>query len=170
MAKQSAGLLLYRMRGGQAEVFLVHPGGPYWAKKEEGAWSIPKGEFDAPEEPLAAAIRELQEETGFRVEGPYVPLGTIRQAGGKTVHAFAVEADVDAGKIVSNTFTLEWPPRSQRTTEFPEIDRASWFGLEHAATKINPAQAAFLPQLQRALGGEEGLETRDEPTPTKDPP
>lgn len=152
MAKQSAGLLLYRIRTDVPEVFLVHPGGPFWAHKEAGAWSIPKGEFAAPEEPLAAALRELREETGMTVGGPFVTLGTVRQSGGKTVHAFAAPADFDAARIVSNRFTLEGPPRSGRLAEFPEVDRAGWFDLAAAAARINPAQAAFLAQLPVALG------------------
>jgi predicted NUDIX family NTP pyrophosphohydrolase len=149
MAKQSAGLLLYRRREKSLEVFLVHPGGPFWAKKDAGAWSIPKGEFDRTEEPLAAAVREVQEETGVTVDGPFTPLGTIRQAGGKTVYAFAVEADLDAAAIKSNTFELEWPPRSGRFSEVPEVDRAAWFPVDVAAHKINQAQAQFLVWLEQ---------------------
>ncbi len=147
MPKQSAGLLAYRRTAAGLEVFLVHPGGPFGAKKDEGAWSIPKGEFDASEEPLSAAIREWREETGFSVTEPFVPLGTVKQAGGKTVHGFAVQADFDPTRLVSNTFELEWPPRSGRMTRFPEVDRGAWFRLESARTKINPAQAEFLTRL-----------------------
>jgi predicted NUDIX family NTP pyrophosphohydrolase len=151
MPKQSAGLLPYRLRDGQLEVFLVHPGGPFWARKDEGAWSIPKGEFADGEDALATAQRELTEETGFTVAGPFRPLGTIRQAGGKLVHAFAVAADFDAARVVSNQFELEWPPRSGRKVSFPEVDRAAWFNLAEARVKMNPAQAEFLPRLQAAL-------------------
>jgi predicted NUDIX family NTP pyrophosphohydrolase len=147
MPKSSAGLLLYHTRNGALEVFLVHPGGPFWVKKDEGAWSIPKGEFTAGEDPLAAARRELAEETGFNVEGPFVSLGTIRQAGGKTVHAFAAAAEIDPAAIKSNTCTIEWPPRSGRRLEFPEVDRAAWFSIETARTKINSAQAELLQRL-----------------------
>jgi predicted NUDIX family NTP pyrophosphohydrolase len=149
--KQSAGLLVYRRRNSALQVFLVHPGGPFAVKKDEGAWSIPKGEFETGEEPLAAAIRELQEETGFTVKGPFVSLGTIRQAGGKTVYAFAIEADFDPTQLVSNTFSMEWPPRSGKITEFAEVDRGDWFPVEVAAVKINPAQAAFLTRLAEAV-------------------
>ena len=151
MPKQSAGLLVYRHRGSMLEVFLVHPGGPFWAKKDAGAWSIPKGEFAAEEDALAAARREFTEETGMVVDEPFASLGTIRQAGGKTIHGFSATADFDADKIVSNTFSLEWPPRSGRSAEFPEVDRASWFSLEAAAEKINPAQVEFLMRLRAAL-------------------
>ncbi len=151
MPKQSAGLLLYRLRSGSAEVFLVHPGGPFLVKKDAGAWSIPKGEFDADEDPLAAARRELTEETGFIAQGPFAALGSVRQAGGKTVHAFAAEGEFDADAIVSNTFRMEWPPRSGRFAEFPEIDRAAWLSLDAAREKINPAQIAFLERLRSAL-------------------
>ncbi len=151
MPKQSAGVLAYRWRGENLEVFLVHPGGPFWAKKDAGAWSIPKGEFSSDEDPLVAARREFAEETGQIVTGPFAGLGTIRQAGGKMIHAFVAEADFDATKIVSNTFRLEWPPRSGRFAEFPEVDRADWFSLEDARGKINPAQAELLTRLQAAL-------------------
>jgi predicted NUDIX family NTP pyrophosphohydrolase len=151
MAKQAAGLLAYRLRDQQLEVFLVHPGGPFWAKKDAGAWTIPKGELAPDEEPLAAARREFTEETGFTPEGPVASLGTVRQAGGKLIHAFAVEAAaLDPEKIVSNTFTLAWPPRSGRQMEFPEVDRAGWFSVEAAAEKINPAQAELLARLAAA--------------------
>ncbi|MGH7945284.1 MAG: NUDIX domain-containing protein, partial [Opitutaceae bacterium] len=130
MPKQSAGLLVYRLHEGALEVFLVHPGGPFWTKKDAGAWSIPKGEFASDENPLDAARREFTEETGVVVTGPFAPLGTIRQSGGKTVHAFVAEADFDAAKIVSNAFKMEWPPRTGRFAEFPEVDRAAWCSLD----------------------------------------
>jgi predicted NUDIX family NTP pyrophosphohydrolase len=148
MAKQSAGLLIYRRRGDELEVFLVHPGGPYWKNKDEGAWSIPKGEFAADEDPLAAARRELQEETGFSVAGPFAELSPIKQRGGKTVRAWLVEADFDATAIRSNTFAMEWPPRSGKMQEFPEVDHADWFDLESAARKIIEGQRAFLDELR----------------------
>ena len=153
MPKQSAGLLIYRVREKRPEVFLVHPGGPFWAKKDLGAWSIPKGEFDpAAEEPLAAAQRECTEETGFAVNGPFAPLGTLRQSSGKVIHAFAAEADLDPEKMVSNTFKLEWPPRTGRWTEFPEVDRAAWFSLEVASEKIHPGQTELLTRLHEVVG------------------
>jgi predicted NUDIX family NTP pyrophosphohydrolase len=151
MPKESAGLLLYRRRPGALEVFLVHPGGPFWAKKEAGAWSIPKGEIDPDENAQAAAIRELREETGLTVSGEMLPLTTIRQKGHKVVHAWAVEADCDPAKVVSNTFAMEWPPRSGKTREFPEVDRAAWFGLAEAREKINPSQAALIDELAERL-------------------
>jgi len=152
MPKQSAGLLLYRWREGRLEVFLVHPGGPFWRRKEAGAWSIPKGELSPGEDPLAAARREFAEETGFSVQGEFVPLAPVTQAGGKVVHAWAVEGELDPEKIKSNTFTLEWPPGSGREQEFPEVDRAAWFGLEEARDKINPAQRRLLEELAGKLG------------------
>ena len=145
--KQSAGILLYREREGSYEVFLVHPGGPFWAKKDLGAWSIPKGEFSSDEQPLAAALREFEEEVGFRPEGPFTELPSVRQAAGKTVLCWLAEGDLDPEKLRSNTFTMEWPPRSGRVQEFPEVDRAAWFGLEEAKVKINTAQSAFLASL-----------------------
>jgi predicted NUDIX family NTP pyrophosphohydrolase len=151
MPKQSAGVLAYRLREARLEVFLVHPGGPFWAKKDAGAWSIPKGEFTDEESPLTAARREFTEETGQILPGPFASLGVVRPAGGKLIHGFASPADFDAAGIVSNTFKLEWPPRSGRWAEFPEVDRASWFSLETAAGKINPAQRSFLATLQAAL-------------------
>jgi predicted NUDIX family NTP pyrophosphohydrolase len=151
MPKKSAGLLVYRHTSGPVEVFLVHPGGPFWAKKDDGAWSIPKGEFSDDEDPLAAAKREFQEETGFVMTGEYKCLEPIRQLSGKIVYAWAVESDVNAKAIKSNTFSLEWPPRSGLSREFPEIDRASWFTVEAARRKILKGQVALLDQLTSKL-------------------
>lgn len=145
---RSAGILLHRRRAGQIEVLLVHPGGPFWARRDLGAWSIPKGEHDHDEDPLAAARREFHEELGTAPpEGPLVDLGEIRQKGGKVVRAWALEGDLDPEGIVSNTFSLEWPPRSGRWIEVPEVDRAGWFSLEEAGERINPAQVALLDRL-----------------------
>ncbi len=152
MPKESAGLLLFRRRAGELEVFLVHPGGPFWIKKDQAAWSIPKGEFSSGEEPLAAAKREFAEETGFTPGGAYRALGPHKQPGGKIVHAWAVEADCDPAAIRSNTFTMEWPPRSGRKQEFPEIDRAAWFPLAAAREKIHKGQVAVLDALARIVG------------------
>jgi predicted NUDIX family NTP pyrophosphohydrolase len=154
MPKHSAGLLLYRRRE-RLEVFLVHPGGPYWARRDDGAWSIPKGEFDPDENPLQAALRELREETGFTVEGPYVPLPRIRQPGGKVVTAFAAEADVDPDAMTTGTFALEWPPRSGRFLDVPEVDRAGWFDIAQARVKILPGQLPLLEHLATAIAAHE---------------
>jgi len=151
MAKQSAGLLLYRVHEGALEVFLVHPGGPFWAKKDLGAWSIPKGEIEEGEDLLEAARREFAEETGFRPEGVFRELAPVRQKSGKVVRAWAVEGDCDAAAIRSNTFPLEWPPRSGRWMDVPEVDRAGWFSLEEARLKMHPAQAVFLERLKQHL-------------------
>jgi len=151
MTKRSAGVLLYRIRAGSPEVLLVHPGGPLWARKDLGAWSIPKGEYGAGEEPLEAARRELEEETGIRANGPFLPLGEVRQAGGKEVLAWAVEGEADAAAIRSNTFTMEWPPRSGRRAEFPEVDRAGWFPLDVARRKILKGQLPFLEEIEGLL-------------------
>jgi predicted NUDIX family NTP pyrophosphohydrolase len=151
MAKKSAGLLLYRFRAGALEMFLVHPGGPFWAKKDTGAWSIPKGEFEEGEDPLTAAKREFQEETGFPVAGNFIALSPLKQAGGKLVFAWAVEGDCDAAAITSNIFSMEWPPRSGKRKEFSEVDRASWFPLEIAREKIVKGQRGFLDELRRRL-------------------
>jgi predicted NUDIX family NTP pyrophosphohydrolase len=151
---QSAGVLLYRRRGAAIEVLLVHPGGPFWARKDDGAWSIPKGEFDAAEAPADAARREFAEETGIALRVPLRPLTPIAQSRAKTVHAFAAEADVDVARIVSNTFTLEWPPRSGRMQSFPEIDRAAWFSLDEARTKIVAGQRPLLDELSERLRSE----------------
>ena len=147
MPKRSAGLLMYRRSRGTLEVLLVHPGGPFWEKKDLGSWSIPKGEHGPGEEALAAATREFQEETGLVARGPYTPLTPIRQQGGKVVDAWAFEGDCDADSLKSTTFSLEWPRGSGRRQEFPEVDRAGWFGLDEARRKILPAQAALLDEL-----------------------
>ena len=141
MPKTSAGLLLYRDSDGVLEFFLVHPGGPFWAKKDEGAWSIPKGEFQPGEDPLAAARREFTEETSFPITGEFVPLTPLKQRSGKIVHAFAVRGDCDPALIRSNTFTFQG-------REFPEVDRAGWFGVEEAKQRILPGQAGFLDELR----------------------
>jgi predicted NUDIX family NTP pyrophosphohydrolase len=147
MAKRSAGLVMYRRTGDALEVLLVHPGGPFWKNKDLGAWSIPKGEYEKEEDPLAAATREFREETGVEPRGPFTSLSPITQRGGKVVHAWAFEGDVEAHAVRSNTFSLEWPRGSGRTQEFPEIDRAAWFTLEQAMRKILPAQAGLLEEL-----------------------
>jgi predicted NUDIX family NTP pyrophosphohydrolase len=147
MPKQSAGLLLFRENGGQLEVLLVHPGGPFWAKKDDGAWSIPKGEFTAEENPLAAARREFEEELGVGIDGDFIPLGTVKQSGGKTVHAWAVRGDFDPAQVKSSPFSMEWPPRSGRQREFPEVDKAEWFPVEVARTKILKGQSGLIDRL-----------------------
>jgi predicted NUDIX family NTP pyrophosphohydrolase len=152
MAKKwSAGVLLYRMRGGEVEVFLVHPGGPYWARKDDGAWSIPKGEYDVGDDPLATAKREFREETGSELTGSFRALTPLTQPGGKVVSAWAVEGDLDAATVQSNTFSLEWPPHSGKIQEFPEVDRGAWFDLPTARAKLLPGQRGFLNQLQQLL-------------------
>jgi predicted NUDIX family NTP pyrophosphohydrolase len=155
MPSTSAGILPYRFEGGTLQVLLVHPGGPFWAGKDTGTWSIPKGEHGPADDPLETAVRELGEETGAVSatidRGRLVELGTVTQKGGKAVRAWAAELAIDARAIESNTFTLEWPPRSGNEREFPEVDRAEWLGLAAARKKINPAQAAFLDRLEDAL-------------------
>lgn len=153
MPKQSAGLLMFRWRGSGLEVLLVHPGGPYWRRKDLGAWSIPKGEFSQGEDPLAAAVRELEEETGIQAGGPFIELGYLKQSGGKTVHAWAFEGDCDPSTITSDTFTMEWPPRSGKYQAFPEVDRAEWFALDEAREKILKGQRGFLDKLGRHVHG-----------------
>lgn len=143
---------MYRRRGGSLEVLLVHPGGPFWAKKDAGAWSIPKGEYGPDEEPLAAAIREFAEETGIAPRPPFLPLGEIRQPGGKLVAAWAFEGDCDAAAIRSNSFSMEWPQGSGKMREYPEIDRGGWFDLESAGGKILKGQVGFLNALAKGLG------------------
>jgi predicted NUDIX family NTP pyrophosphohydrolase len=149
---QSAGILLYRLRTGEPEVLLVHPGGPFWAKKDLGEWSIPKGEYEEGEDPLVCAVREFEEELGAPPPADeLVPLGSARQAGGKLVTAYAAEGDLDPASVRSNTFTLEWPPRSGVIREYPEIDRAEWLPLAEARRRINPAQVVFLERLGERL-------------------
>ncbi|TGU71591.1 NUDIX domain-containing protein [Geomonas terrae] len=147
MAKRSAGLIMYRFREGKAELLLVHPGGPFWAKKDAGAWSIPKGEYPEGEDPLAAAQREFLEETGLEATGPFLELAGITQAGGKLVRAWAFTGDCNPELIVSNTFTMEWPPRSGKEATFPEVDRAGWFDFVAAREKILPSQLPLIDQL-----------------------
>ncbi len=147
MPKKSAGLLLYRQGSEGLEVLLAHPGGPFWARKDDGAWSIPKGEMEDAEDPLAAAVREFEEETGTRPDGEFIALSPLKQTGGKLVYAWAVRGDFDPAKLRSNLFSLEWPPRSGKYREFPEVDRVEWFGLEDARRKILKGQAGFLEQL-----------------------
>lgn len=154
VAPTSAGILLHRRAGETLEVLLVHPGGPYWAKKDEGAWSIPKGEVDDGEEPLACALRELGEELGSNLalaDSDLTDLGSIRQRGGKTVLCWAAKGEFDPAELRSATFAIEWPPRSGAEREFPEVDRAEWFGLEAAREKINPAQTELLDRLAAQL-------------------
>jgi predicted NUDIX family NTP pyrophosphohydrolase len=145
--KTSAGILLYRRGGGEVEVFLVHPGGPFWAKKDLGAWSLPKGEVEEGEDPLAAALREFTEETGFDVAGELRPLRPQRQSSGKTILAWAVEGDCDPAELRSGLFSMEWPPRSGKRQEFPEVDRGAWFTLSEARRRIVAGQAPFLDEL-----------------------
>ena len=147
MVKRSAGLLLFRESAAGLEVLLVHPGGPFWAKKDDGAWSIPKGEFGDDEEALTAAKREFEEEMGAPPAGEFIPLEPVRQPGGKLVFAWALQADFDTSRLKSNMFSMEWPPKSGRQQEFPEIERAGWFPLELARVKILKGQAGLLDQL-----------------------
>ncbi len=156
MAITSAGILIYRRAGEAFELLLVHPGSPYWVKKDEGAWSIPKGEVEAGEEPRDCALRELSEELGPQAPnldpGDLTELGSVRQRAGKTVLCWAAEADFDPAAVESNTFTMQWPPRSGGEREFPEVDRAEWFGPEVARRKVNAAQATFVDRLLERLG------------------
>jgi predicted NUDIX family NTP pyrophosphohydrolase len=159
MGKQkavSAGLLLFRRSAGKLELFLAHPGGPFWAAKDVGAWSIPKGVVEPDEDLLTAARREFREETGYTVAGPFVPLGSVQQKSGKEIHAWACEGNVDASRAVSNKTTIEWPPKSGRRMEIPEVDRCEWVSAEDARTKLNPAQAAFVDRLETHLAAAPG--------------
>jgi predicted NUDIX family NTP pyrophosphohydrolase len=149
--RKSAGILAYRRKAGLLEVFLVHPGGPFWKGKETGAWSIPKGEFTEEEEPLKAACREFTEETGQEVNGHFIELLPIQQKAGKMVYAWAVETDLDADKVVSNTFKMEYPYKSGKWISVPEVDKAAWLPVEEARKLINPAQVALLDDLERKL-------------------
>ncbi len=141
---------MYRRKGG-IEVFLAHPGGPFWVKKDAGAWTIPKGEFNGDEEPLAAARREFEEETGFQAEGEFIELGSVTQNSGKVVSAWAFEGDCDPAKLVSNFCQVEWPPRSKRMIDIPEVDRGAWYSLEAAREKMFTAQRPFLERLAKRL-------------------
>ena len=156
MPKVSAGLLLYRKRNNACQVFLVHPGGPLWSGKDGGAWSIPKGLVDPGEEPLSAALREVTEETGCKAFGPFIPLTSVTLKSGKIIRAWAVEGNCDPSTISSNTFSMEWPPRSGRQQEFPEVDRAAWFAIGEAREKINQGQVAFLDEFHDLLSEECG--------------
>jgi predicted NUDIX family NTP pyrophosphohydrolase len=149
--RESAGIMLYRLSNNYLEVFLVHPGGPYWKGKEEGAWSIPKGEFNEGEDPLTAARREFKEETSFEVSGDFIDLGKTQQKGGKLVYAFAVEGDINVSAIQSNTFRQEWPYKSGKWATFPEVDKGSWFSVEEAKVKINPKQFELIERLVEKL-------------------
>ena len=153
MARQSAGILLYRKVNDQLQVFLIHPGGPFFAHNDNGSWSIPKGEFLDDENPLDAAKREFREETGQAIDGDFVPLAPIMQKGGKKVYAWAIEGDIDQETITSNTFEIEWPPRSGKTKTFPEVDRAGWFSVDEAKIKINTAQVGLMENLTQILAG-----------------
>jgi predicted NUDIX family NTP pyrophosphohydrolase len=147
--ERSAGLLLFRRRNAGVELFLVHPGGPFWARKDDGAWSIPKGLYEDDEDPLAAAQREFAEEVGTRVDGEFVALGEFRLPSGKLLSAWAVEGDIDAGEITSNSFEMEWPPKSGKRAAFPEVDRAAWFAPEIARLKLNKGQVQLIDALQK---------------------
>ena len=149
--RESAGLLLYRRIAGALEVFLAHPGGPFWQSRDDGAWTIPKGLIDENEDPLEAARREFEEETGIVPAGPFLPLGSIRQKAGKVVHAWAWEGDADAAQVTSNTMRTEWPRRSGRWITFPEVDRCAWFDPVMARTRIIPAQAELIDRLEALL-------------------
>jgi predicted NUDIX family NTP pyrophosphohydrolase len=153
MPRISAGLLMYRSRDGAIQVLLAHPGGPFFRKKDDGAWSIPKGEPDADEDLLLTARREFEEETGVKPAGPFLPLKPIKQKGGKIVHAWAFEGDCDPAAITSNIFTMEWPPHSGRETEFPEIDRAEFFDLATARKKIKAGQEGLIEELEGIVLG-----------------
>jgi predicted NUDIX family NTP pyrophosphohydrolase len=151
MPSISAGLLMYRVAEGKPQVLLVHPGGPFWQKKDEGAWTIPKGQVGDGEDLLDAARREFEEETGHKPTGPFIPLQAVKQKSGKLVHAWAFQGDLDPAAIKSNTFTMEWPPKSGRQVKFPEVDRAAYFEFETARKKVNPAQGAFLTELEKVV-------------------
>jgi predicted NUDIX family NTP pyrophosphohydrolase len=151
MARKSAGILFYRIKDQTPEFLLVHPGGPYWAKKDTGAWSIPKGEFTDSEEPLQAALREVHEELGVYVSGDFIPLTPLKQKSGKAIYAWALEYDIDPAAIRSNTVELNWPPGSGRKNQFPEVDKAAWFTINEARQKINPGQVGFIIELTEKI-------------------
>jgi predicted NUDIX family NTP pyrophosphohydrolase len=151
MPKRSAGIVLYRLKNAELEIFLVHPGGPFWINKDAGAWSIPKGEIEEGEDPLAVAVREFKEETGQQITGDFEQLQPVKQKAGKIITAWAVKGNVDENRIISNTFEIEWPPKSGKMRAFPEIDKAEWFGLSGAREKINPGQVGLLDELTDKL-------------------
>lgn len=151
MPKTSAGLILFRTRNEKLELLLVHPGGPFWSRKDDGAWFIPKGELAEGEEPLDCAKREFEEETGMRPEGEFLPLGSVKQKSGKTIHAWAFAGDCDADAVKSNTFTIEWPPKSGKMREFPEVDRAGFFTVAQAKAKMHPVEFPLIVRLQELL-------------------
>src|SRR6478736_4184719 len=150
--KKSAGIILYRKRNGFLEIFLIHPGGPFWKNKDDGAWSIPKGELDENEDPLKAAQREFKEETGISINGVFCELTPIKQKSGKFVYAWALEKDIDIPNISSNYFEIEWPPKSKQLKQFPEVDKGEWFNTASAKQKINPSQVAFIEELMQKVG------------------
>jgi predicted NUDIX family NTP pyrophosphohydrolase len=150
--RKSAGILLYRKHQGSLEVFLVHPGGPFWKNKDTGAWSVPKGEFSEEEEPLAAAVREFREETGIAVDGRFIALAPVKQKSGKVVYAWALQKDIDPGALVSNKFDMEWPPKSGKFIAVPEVDRGAWFTIAEARNKIIPGQLPILNELVDVAG------------------
>lgn len=154
MKKQSAGILLYRIKGSEPEFFLVHPGGPFWIKKDMHAWSVPKGEFNDDEDPLEAAKREFEEETGIRLKGDFIRLTPVTQKGGKKIFCFGCRGDLDDKAIKSNTFEIEWPPRSGKLKSFPEIDRGEWLAISEARSRINEAQASFLDELLKLINAQ----------------
>ena len=149
--KKSAGILLYRLKNKVLEVFLVHPGGPFWKNKDAGAWSIPKGEFTEGEDALDAAKREIHEETGVAFDGDFIALLPVKQQSGKTVYAWALQSDIDPAQLISNTFEMEWPPRSGKKQLFPEVDKGAWFSVPEALKKINEFQSAFIVELSGLL-------------------
>jgi predicted NUDIX family NTP pyrophosphohydrolase len=151
MPKRSAGIVLYRLKNRELEIFLVHPGGPFWINKDAGAWSIPKGEIEEGEDPLAVAVREFKEETGQQITGDFEQLQPVKQKAGKIITAWAVKGNVDENRIISNTFEIEWPPKSGKMRAFPEIDKAEWFGIADARDKINPGQVGLLDELIHKL-------------------
>jgi len=151
MSKKSAGILLYRKNQNQVEVFLIHPGGPFWKNKDNGAWSIPKGEYDDLEDAFDAALREFKEETGHTLQGNGIPLTPVIMKSGKHIQAFAMEGDLNASEIQSNLFEMEWPPKSGKKQSFPEVDKASWFDVQIALKKINTTQAGLINELQKKL-------------------
>ena len=160
MSLHSGGIMLFRFRDDKLQVLLVHPGGPFWIRKDEGAWSMPKGLFDEEESPLDAAKREFKEETGFEAEGEFIELGEQKQPSRKIVHAWALEKDLDETKVVSNKFTLEWPKKSGVIREYPEIDRASWFDVDQARIKIQKGQLVFIDRLIELLAARSGADIR----------